>query len=115
MNHLNRVVLDNIFHTHINTYANSLSEIEDKAKSMGLALTHEHWEVLNFVRKSIKNNGDKVLSTRMLCQQLKKEFFICGGYHYLYQLFPNGPVDTIFELFGMQLVVPGKQRNGIIY
>lgn len=96
-------ILDNILHTHLNHYASSNDEIIQRASSKGLMLTDEHWKVIDFVSDIYKHAGFETPSSRQLRSQLKTNFKNQGGNRYLYQLFPDGPIDSITFLAGFPL------------
>lgn len=66
---------------------------KNKAKAMGLVLTDEHWEVINFIRVLYQNVGAQMPPVHELSQTLDERFSEQGGLRYLFELFPDGPLD----------------------
>jgi len=64
------------------------------ARSEGITLTDEHWNVINFMRQEFKDNG-KVPTIR----RLKK----AGGIPIkdVYRLFPDGPAKKAAKIAGL--------------
>ena len=111
---MNKMV-DEVFHVQLKNRIPSLSQIEENADRLGIALTNERWQVIRFVRDFLKTCEKDTLTTHMLCQELKKNFYIEGGYKYMYQLFPEGPVNTICKLLGIELVNADEKQFGVIH
>jgi len=66
---------------------------EKKAEAMGLVLTDKHWEVINFLRVLYQNVGAQMPPVHELSQTLEERFSEQGGLRYLFELFPDGPLD----------------------
>ena len=75
-------------------------EIRGRAESLGMELTREHWEVIEFVL-DVYNHCMECRTARQMSNLLAEEFKGRGGRRYLYQLFPRGPVRQIHELVEM--------------
>ena len=108
-------VVDDVFHVQVGNHIPTLGQIEEKADLLGITLTNERMEVIQFVRSFIKNSNMDGLTTHSLCQELKKEFFIQGGYKYMYELFPEGPVNTICKLLDIKLENADEKQFGVIH
>jgi TusE/DsrC/DsvC family sulfur relay protein len=82
---------------------------ESRAKEKKIELTDTHWEVINFLRQYYEANGP-VTHARQLSGALESKFDAQGGNKFLFQLFPNGPVDEGCYIAG--LTPPADSRNG---
>ena len=71
--------------------------IKQKATASGIKLTDRHWDVIKFVL-DFYEVCDDCENARKLADMLQDEFTPKGGRRYLYQLFPNGPLNTIHDL-----------------
>jgi len=107
-------VLDNILHTHFDYCANTTDEIRQRAIEKGLQLTDEHWNVIDFVNNIYQQSGYTTPNVRQLRRQLKSNFENKGGYRYLYQLFPDDPIDTIIFLTGLNLQDRDYKVGGLL-
>ncbi len=76
---------------------NHLKGIETRAKRMGLILSGERMDAVNFVLDFYENCED-CRNARQLMNVMDQEFADLGGKKYLYRLFPNGPLSQIHEL-----------------
>ena len=65
------------------------------AKEEKIELTEQHWNVLDFLQKEVKENG--VLPT---IRRLKKSGIV--DTKTLYQLFPNGPLKKASKIAGLE-------------
>ncbi len=74
-----------------------LDNIEHRAKKMGLKLTAERMEAIEFVLDFYAHCED-CRNARQLMKVMDQEFADKGGKKYLYQLFPAGPLSQIHEL-----------------
>lgn len=73
------------------------SGIKSRAKELGLELTHQRLEVIDFVLDFYKHCED-CRNARQLMSILDEEFADKGGKKYLYKLFPKGPLSQIHDL-----------------
>ena len=62
------------------------------AKRMGITLTDQHWEVVDFLRIHYSNTGAQMPPAHEFSQTLEERFHDEGGLKYLYNLFPGGPI-----------------------
>jgi len=71
------------------------TEAEGKkiARKMGLKMTKQHWEVINFLRVHFQNVGAKMPPVHEFSQVLEERFSEEGGLKYLFSLFPDGPLS----------------------
>lgn len=71
------------------------------AQHEGIALTHEHWEVVLFVRDFyLEYNTSPAI--RMLVKAMAKTFGEeKGNSRYLYRLFPKGPAKQATKIAGL--------------
>ncbi len=76
-------------------------EVEQRAKSIGIKLTDEHWEVIKFIKNFYDYHEDETLEVRDFNNAFKGKYAGKGGLQYLYQLFPDGPVNTVTRLAGI--------------
>lgn len=72
------------------------------AADMDLWLTPEHWEVIDFLRDYFRDYG-AAKNARELLNALNEKFAARGGRRYLYQLFPQGPVNQASRIAGLPL------------
>jgi tRNA 2-thiouridine synthesizing protein E len=82
----------------------------DKAQALGLQLTDEHWEVIEFLRERYRTNG-QAESGRDLGDRLDANFADRGGRRHLRRLFPGGPVFQGMQLAGLP-VPPHTEDEG---
>lgn len=82
----------------------SKQEVEERAKKMGIHLTDEHWEAINFVKNFYDYHEDEELQVKDYNNAFKGKFASQGGLKYLYQLFPDGPINTMTQLAGIPAV-----------
>lgn len=75
---------------------------EQLARTEGIDMTDDHWEVIHFLRDHYKNHG-KAKSGRQLSEILDDKFDNKGGRKFLYQLFPDGPVVQGSRIAGTPL------------
>ena len=104
-------ILDNILHTHLNHSVHSMDETIERASSKGINLTDEHWQVIDFVNDLYLNSEYAIPTLRQLRGEPKNGFKQQGGYRYLYQLVPEGAIDTITYLAGFP--VQDRAYNGV--
>lgn len=76
-------------------------EVEERAKKLGIILTEEHWEAINFVKNFYDYHEDEQLQVKDYNNAIKGKYASQGGLKYLYRLFPNGPVNTMTQLAGI--------------
>lgn len=74
-----------------------LQGIEQRASKMGLELTNERMEAVDFVLDFYEHCED-CRNARQLMKVMDQEFAEEGGKKYLYRLFPGGPLTQIHEL-----------------
>lgn len=73
------------------------SGIEQRAITMGIELTTERMEAIEFVLDFYEYCED-CRNARQLMKVMDQEFTDKGGKKYLYRLFPEGPLSQIHEL-----------------
>lgn len=72
-----------------------------QARAEGLGdLTDQQWQAIRLLRCLYRKNG-RAASARQLIGTLGKSFAAEGGSHYLYRLFPQGPIDQGSRLAGI--------------
>ena len=106
-------VLSNIFHTQVFNSSNTVEEIIELANNRGIDLTNDHWEAINVVKYIYQNSDFKEPSLRELKNLLKQKYQSQGGYRHLYQLFPEGPIDTISYLAGIKIQRASNTGQGV--
>jgi len=62
------------------------------AAEEGIALTEEHWQLLNYLRRRFSSQGPARYS-RILLHELEAELADNPGRRHLFELFPGGPVS----------------------
>lgn len=70
------------------------------AGELGIALTPEHWKVINFLRDHYRLHGP-ARHARYLLDPLAERFAEKGGRKYLYLLFPGGVVTQASKIAGL--------------
>lgn len=80
----------------------SRAEAEAQAKTDGLKLTEEHWQVVCALQEFYARHEGPTVNVRELHDALDEYFHPEGGIKYLYGLFPNGPVAQGCRLAGLQ-------------
>lgn len=72
------------------------------AEEEGIALSPEHWEVINFLRDHYQRCGP-CPNGRTVLGLLEENFSRQGGKKHLYHLFPRGPVVQASKIAGLPL------------
>ena len=67
------------------------SKSESLARSEGITLKDEHWDVIVYLRRYYLKHG-LPRCARTTSEALNQKFSVQGGSSYLYRLFPGGPV-----------------------
>lgn len=80
----------------------SREEAEEMARTEGLILTEEHWQVVRALQSFYAHHDEFTVKLRELHDALDEEFHSEGGIRYLYTLFPKGPVAQGCLLAGLQ-------------
>jgi TusE/DsrC/DsvC family sulfur relay protein len=80
----------------------SRDNAKEMARTEGLALTEEHWQVVCALQEFYTRHDDPAINVRELHDALDEYFHPEGGIKYLYQLFPKGPVAQGCRLAGLQ-------------
>ncbi len=75
-------------------------QAESTATELGIDLTDDHWKVIKFLRVHYENNG-QLKHARELTEALNERFEDEGGSRWLYQLFPDGPVNQGTRIAGV--------------
>jgi tRNA 2-thiouridine synthesizing protein E len=83
-------------------------QAEATAANMNLKLTDEHWKVIDFLRLHFSNTGP-LKHARDLTEVLNERFVDEGGSRYLYELFPEGPVNQGCRIAGVP--APADTQN----
>ncbi|MGD9785009.1 MAG: TusE/DsrC/DsvC family sulfur relay protein [Hyphomicrobiaceae bacterium] len=78
----------------------SRAAAEAMAKADGLALTNDHWKVIEMLQTLYVERG-RAPKARLISGILNDEFEEEGGSKYLYRLFPGGPVAQGSRLAGV--------------
>ncbi len=79
-------------------------DVEQRARAIGIQLTDEHWEVIKFIKNFYDYHEDETLEVRDYNNAFKGKYADKGGLQYLYQLFPDGPINTLTRLAGIPQV-----------
>ena len=81
----------------------SESEARDLAKSEGINLEDDHWEVVYALQEYCsRHECSNKYSVRELHDALDEKFHDKGGYKYLFTLFPQGPIAQGCRLAGLE-------------
>lgn len=76
-------------------------EVEERARKIGIVLTDEHWDAINFVKNFYDYHEDEELQIKDYNNAIKGKYAQQGGLKHLYSLFPEGPINTITQLAGI--------------
>jgi TusE/DsrC/DsvC family sulfur relay protein len=75
---------------------------QELAEEEGIALSKEHWDVINFLRDHYQECGP-CPNGRAVLHLLEEHFSQQGDKKHLYQLFPRGPVVQACKIAGLPL------------
>lgn len=71
------------------------------AEESGLELTSAHFEVLDYLRDYVINQGGSREDAQKILLALEHHFADQGGNRWLYSLFPGGPVNQGMKIAGL--------------
>jgi tRNA 2-thiouridine synthesizing protein E len=74
------------------------------AEADGLVLGDEHWQVIYCLREWFREVGPE-WTARQVTLRLNRDYADAGGSHYLYRLFPHGPLAQGCRMAGLPLPV----------
>lgn len=80
----------------------SEAQAREVAEEESITLTDAHWDVVNFLRDRYRREG-QAKSARFVSEALEERYADQGGLRYLYQLFPQGPVNQGTRIAGLPL------------
>ena len=80
------------------------------AEHEGLDLSDDRWKVIVYLRKHYLQYG-LPRHARLLAREMNQHFSDKGGYHYLYQLFPDGPVSQGSPLDNLRIPADATDRS----
>lgn len=83
-------------------------EAAELAKSLGLELTQDHWQVIDYLRERYLEQGDPE-SARDIADDFESVYAEQGGNKFLRRLFPGGPVTQGCKIAG--LPVPAYSQD----
>jgi TusE/DsrC/DsvC family sulfur relay protein len=75
---------------------------QQMADESGLAMTDDHWELVDALQEFCQRHECSKYSTRELHDALDEKFHAKGGYKYLFGLFPGGPIAQGCLLAGLE-------------
>ena len=85
--------------TDIGLWSKDLADLI--AQDESIAMTHEHWEVVNFLREYYEEY-QVAPAVRVLIKAIKKKLGADkGNSGYLYELFPYGPAKQACKIAGL--------------
>jgi len=79
----------------------SLRDARKVARTDGLALTEEHFEVIRALQEYFSRHEMADRHMRELQDALDERFHASGGIRYLYRLFPRGPIAQGCRIAGL--------------
>jgi tRNA 2-thiouridine synthesizing protein E len=79
----------------------SKAEAEEIAKTDGLELTEDHWQLIRALQEYYDKADRPHL--REIKDALDESFHIKGGMKYLYEIIPGGPVAQGCKLAGLEV------------
>ncbi len=106
-------ILNDIFHTQLSNTGCTTDETMKLASIRGINLTEEHWNAIDTVKEIFAKSDFKEPGLRELKKHLKQQYKSQGGYRHLYQLFPDGPINTISYLAGYQVQTGSYKGHGV--
>lgn len=71
------------------------------ASDIGIELGTAHFEVLDFLRDYVINQGGSREDAQKILLALERHFAVRGGNRWLYSLFPGGPVTQGMKIAGL--------------
>lgn len=87
------------------------TQAESIARSQGIKLTDDHWEVIRFLRIHFENVGGDMPPAHEFSQTLDERFINKGGLRYLYELFPGGPLTQGGRIAGISIPANATNRS----
>jgi tRNA 2-thiouridine synthesizing protein E len=105
------------YHSLINTSLIYISKLLNKnqyAKCVYVVcvfidLTEDHWDVIRFLRVHFENAGATLPPAHEFSQTPDERFMDKGGLRYLYELFPDGPLNQGGQIAG--ITIPADASN----
>ena len=76
-----------------------------------LVLTEDHWTLIAALQEYFMRNAPENVRLRDLHDALKEKFHTSGGGHYLYHLFPGGPVAQGCPIAGLTAPAGSVDRS----
>lgn len=76
-----------------------------------LALTDDHWKVIQALQEYFARHTDGPIHTRELHDALDERFHKQGGLKYLYQILPGGPIAQGCRLAGLEAPAGATDRG----
>ena len=73
---------------------------QHRAKTEGIELSDEHWEVIYYLRERYRIHGG-ARTARSVLKELEEKFCPDGNNRHLYELFPGGPVSQASRMAGL--------------
>ena len=80
----------------------SASDADARARSLGLSMSEDHWDVVLFLRDYYRGRGNAA-DAREIMTAMEQEFADDGGRKWLYRLFPGGPIMQASQIAGIPL------------
>ncbi|MGE5338700.1 MAG: TusE/DsrC/DsvC family sulfur relay protein [Gemmatimonadota bacterium] len=75
---------------------------EQAARAEGVVLGSDHWELVRGLQEFFARHEDAPINLRELHDALDEKFHHKGGMHYLYSLFPGGPIAQGCRIAGLK-------------
>lgn len=79
----------------------SRERAEKVAKAEGLTLTPDHWLVIAALQKFYAQVKGPIINIRNLHDALDERFHHSGGFKYLFEILPKGPISQGCRLAGL--------------
>jgi tRNA 2-thiouridine synthesizing protein E len=83
----------------------------EMAKSEGLTLGEEHWEVLRALQEYGKKHEQNTMHLREIHDALDEKFHRRGGIRHVYMLFPAGPIAQGCRIAGLSVPAGAIDRG----
>jgi len=83
----------------------------ETAKSEGVLLTAEHWEVVRALQEYYAKHAPNGIHLRELHDALDEKFHRAGGIRYLYMIFPGGPIAQGCRTAGLPVPAGAVDRG----
>ncbi|MDH3376132.1 MAG: TusE/DsrC/DsvC family sulfur relay protein [Gammaproteobacteria bacterium] len=71
------------------------------AGETGLELVEDHWSTIRALQEFFARNSESKITARKIHDALNEKFHSKGGIKYVYELFPEGPINQGCRIAGL--------------